>query len=190
MPGDPSPQWRVRATRDLQVHALRIDRRAALSGDQGRVGDVHRWRSIAAAKWPVIPVAIGPGASPQRQLSLCRISNRHRLARRYLVSCRRPRRGGSDGDGYLNYSERRRDKLHSEWVKLDRQKPFAWLLFVAASALFVSNYLGVNEPINQTLGGLTFMGALAGAYWLWTLRKEANRIFRLSVENNKELDRL
>jgi len=91
--------------------------------------------------------------------------------------------------GPANYFELKRDQLHAEWVKLDRQKPFAWILLVVSGVLFVSNYLGVNELTNQVLGGLTLMGVVAGGIWLWNIRKESDRISCLSMENNKELDR-
>ena len=85
--------------------------------------------------------------------------------------------------------ERRRDELHAEWARLSGQKPFAWMLLVVGSALFVSNYLGVNEPTNNTLGALTLMAVIAGGVWLWMLRQKLNRNARRTRDNNQELDR-
>jgi hypothetical protein len=85
----------------------------------------------------------------------------------------------------LDY-EQRRNELDSEWRRLNAQKPYAWLLFLAGGALFISNFFGVNEPTDSVLGGITLAAVAAGAFWLWNLRKEIDRVIRLSVENDKQ----
>jgi|RhiMetdeSRZDD1v2_1073273.scaffolds.fasta_scaffold169307_5 hypothetical protein len=44
------------------------------------------------------------------------------------------------------------------------------------------------EACSAALSGLTLMCILGCSLWLWTITRELNRINRLSVENNKELD--
>jgi hypothetical protein len=88
-----------------------------------------------------------------------------------------------------NYNDRRRDELHTEYSRLSRQKTYAWVLVVVAGFLLVSNFLGVHEPTNHTLGALCLMG-LVGGIWLHTVRGELARNRRRSVENNRELDEM
>ena len=57
--GHPARQQRVRVACDVQVLAMRIDRRAAVPGDEGRGDDVSRGRSAATADRAVRPCRIG-----------------------------------------------------------------------------------------------------------------------------------
>jgi hypothetical protein len=84
-----------------------------------------------------------------------------------------------------NYNDRR-DELHTEYRRLSRQKTYAWVLVVVAGFLLVSNFLGVHEPTNHTLGALCLMGLVGGGIWLHTVRGELARNRRGSVENNRE----
>src|SRR5262245_16035868 len=87
-----------------------------------------------------------------------------------------------------SYYERRRDELGQDWERLSGQTPLAWLLLAFASAVFISNYREVEGPYNHMLGGITLMGIVGGCLWLWTIKRDQDRIIRLSLENNKELD--
>jgi hypothetical protein len=87
-----------------------------------------------------------------------------------------------------NYDERLRDELQKEYSRLSNQRTGAWALIGVSGIIFVSNMLGVAEPTNQTLGGITLAGVIGGGIWLHTVRSELARNLRRSVENSRLVD--
>jgi hypothetical protein len=87
-----------------------------------------------------------------------------------------------------SHNERLRDELHKQYSRLSSQQTAAWGIVIVSGLLFVSNFLGADEPTNRTLGGLTLMGIAGGGIWLHTLRGELARNLRRSLENSRELD--
>jgi hypothetical protein len=81
-----------------------------------------------------------------------------------------------------NYDERLRDELQKEYSHLSNQQTGAWTLIGVSAILFISNMLGVNEPTNNTLGGITLAGVIGGGIWLYTVRSELARNLRRSLE--------
>jgi hypothetical protein len=84
--------------------------------------------------------------------------------------------------------ERLRDDLQKEYSLLSGQKTMAWMLFICSGLLFVSNFFGVDERPNRTLGAITLIGVIGGGFWLYKLRNELGRNLRRSIENNRHLD--
>jgi hypothetical protein len=89
-----------------------------------------------------------------------------------------------------NYSERLRDELQKEYGQLSRQRTGAWALVAVSGVLFVSNYFGVNEPTNGTLGGITLAGIVGGGIWLRHLHRELDRNARRSLEDKDSQQRV
>jgi hypothetical protein len=87
-----------------------------------------------------------------------------------------------------DYNERQRDELQKEYSRLSSQKTLAWLLVAASGFFFVSNLLGIDEPMNQKLGVVSLLGLIGSGVWLHTVRSELARNLRRSVENNRDLD--
>jgi hypothetical protein len=79
------------------------------------------------------------------------------------------------------------DDRQREWSRLREQKGYAGCLAFVGGALFIANLLGVEEPTNNTLGGLTLIMLIAGCVWLWHLHQDMRRIVRRDLDRENVL---